>query len=348
MEKADRDYTQAKRAEEEYRLMIQQYPDSKLVPEAKARLLEVQEVLADREFRIGHFYYTRESYPAAIARLKSMVDAYPLYSNADEALWLLGQSYEREKELIDRAQATEAAKARMGKDFIDRAADAYTQIVEKYPLEERAADAKERLKALFRTVPTPTAEAIAFNKQVRDSRTEMSRYQKMKSVLRHGPDTNLASKVGDPTMEDPKQTSAPDIVKSMMASATTAVTETTKPSDAKSTTNPTSKGTGGSTAAGAEVISNGLKPGEEQAPPHSDQTTAPAPILRPDPTLPQTALPPPSQVNDANTPDPNAPTATTDKDKDKDKDSTNKPKDSDSTSKKKKKGFFRKLIPIGG
>ena len=50
MEKADRDYTHAKRAEDEYRKMILQYPDSKLVPEAKQRLLEVQEVLGEREF----------------------------------------------------------------------------------------------------------------------------------------------------------------------------------------------------------------------------------------------------------------------------------------------------------
>src|SRR5664279_2172795 len=45
MEKPDRDYTHAKRAEDEYRQLILQYPDSKLVPEAKQRLLEVQEVL---------------------------------------------------------------------------------------------------------------------------------------------------------------------------------------------------------------------------------------------------------------------------------------------------------------
>src|SRR6185312_258089 len=44
MEKPDRDFTHAKRAEDEYRQLIQQYPDSKLVPEAKERLREVQEV----------------------------------------------------------------------------------------------------------------------------------------------------------------------------------------------------------------------------------------------------------------------------------------------------------------
>src|SRR6201984_2052748 len=67
MEKPDRDYTHAKRAEDEYRTLILQYPDNtKLVAEAKQRLLEVQEVLAEREFEIGRFYYLRQSYAACI------------------------------------------------------------------------------------------------------------------------------------------------------------------------------------------------------------------------------------------------------------------------------------------
>src|SRR5258707_6497182 len=100
MEKPDRDYTHAKRAEQEYRALIQQFPDSKLLPEAKQRLREVQEVLADREFGIGRFYYLRPAYPAAIARLESLVDRYPVYSKADESLYLLGQSYEKEIDVI--------------------------------------------------------------------------------------------------------------------------------------------------------------------------------------------------------------------------------------------------------
>src|SRR5246127_2108068 len=57
MEKPDRDFTHAMRAEEEYRSLIQEYPDSKLLPQAKQRLREVQEVLAQREYNIGRFYY---------------------------------------------------------------------------------------------------------------------------------------------------------------------------------------------------------------------------------------------------------------------------------------------------
>src|SRR5271170_453890 len=109
MEKSDRDYTHAKRAEDEYRNLIMQYPDNpKLVKEGKERLLEVQEVLADREFEIGKFYYDRGSYPASIARLQSLVDKYPLYSKADEALYLLGQNFEAQ---IAAARARPTCKA---------------------------------------------------------------------------------------------------------------------------------------------------------------------------------------------------------------------------------------------
>jgi len=114
MEKPDRDYTHAMRAEEEYRALIMEYPDSKLVPQAKQRLREVQEVLGEREFEIGHFYYLRLAYPAAIARLKTLVDRYPLYSGADEALYLLGQSYEGEINAVRKnPRLNEVAKTRM-------------------------------------------------------------------------------------------------------------------------------------------------------------------------------------------------------------------------------------------
>src|SRR5207249_8770073 len=113
MEKPDRDYTHAMRAEDEYRQLIMQFPDSKLVPEAKQRLLEVQEVLAEREFRVGRFYYLRESYPAAIARLRTIVDRYPLYSQVDEALYLLGKSYEGEIAMLRARKIDETGKASM-------------------------------------------------------------------------------------------------------------------------------------------------------------------------------------------------------------------------------------------
>src|SRR6267143_238632 len=146
-------------AEQEYRNLILQFPDSKLVPEAKQRLLEVQEVLAEREYVIGRFYYLRPSYPAAIARLPSLVERYPLYSHADEALYLLGQTYEGQMAQV-RARPTctkpnqppgcidEGTKARMLDSFSKNAADAYSQIIKRYPIMDRVDDARKRLAAL--------------------------------------------------------------------------------------------------------------------------------------------------------------------------------------------------------
>ena len=156
MEKADRDYTHAKRAEEEYRNLIMQYPDNpKLVKEGKERLLEVQEVLAEREFEIGKFYYLRLSYPASIARLKTLVEKYPLYSQADEALFILGQNYEGQMAQL-RTRPTcvktspqpgcvgEQVKANMNQELTKEAAQAYSEILTRYPIMERADDAKKR------------------------------------------------------------------------------------------------------------------------------------------------------------------------------------------------------------
>src|SRR5271156_1358644 len=176
MEKSDRDYTHAKRAEEEYRNLIMQYPDNaKLVKEGKERLLEVQEVLADREFEIGKFYYARGSYPASIARLQSLVDKYPLYSKADDALFYLGQDYEGQiAQVRSRPNCTsvspqgmalppgcagETAKASMITVLTKDAASAYSQIITRYPLMDRETDAKKRLRALHPPAPRPPQAA---------------------------------------------------------------------------------------------------------------------------------------------------------------------------------------------
>src|SRR5712664_312560 len=223
MEKPDRDYTHARRAEDEYRQLIMQFPDSKLVPEAKQRLLEVQEVLAEREFRVGRFYYLRESYPAAIARLRSVVDRYPLYSQADEALYLLGQAYEGEIAMVRSRPGNETAKARMIEEFTKDAADAYSRILTRYPLMERTEDAKARLQALHQPVPRPTKAAIALNKAEEDSRRESSTVTKLVRNFQKHPDVAQASRVGEPTLVDPQVVSATSVVqeatRAMMGSA---------------------------------------------------------------------------------------------------------------------------------
>lgn len=223
MEKPDRDYTHALRAEQEYRTLIMQYPESKLLPEGKQRLREVQEVIAEREFRIGRFYFLRQSYPAAIARLRSLVDRYPLYSKADEVLYLLGQAFDSEAAMV-RARANcdarglpagcipEAAKARAIDEFNKGAAEAYSRILTRYPVMNRAADAKLRLAALHQPIPKPTRAALAQNKAEEDSRRDAGMVSKLWRNFNKHPDVAQAPKIGEPTLVDPKPLSASDVV----------------------------------------------------------------------------------------------------------------------------------------
>ena len=213
MEKPDRDYTHARRAEDEYRQLLLQYPDSKLADTARRRLLEVQEVLAEREFRIARFYYQRQSLMASIARAKTLTDTYPLYSRADEALFMLGQAYEQQADRTRAAKLPDDLKQKITKGYLDNAAQAYSKIVSRYPAMPRYQDARRRLAAIDHPVPTPTPEAIAQNKKELASRVPSTRYERWVNNMEKRPDLSAATRTGDPSLVDPKETDAPAMVR---------------------------------------------------------------------------------------------------------------------------------------
>jgi len=202
MEKPDRDFAQAMRAADEYKTLIQTYPDSPLVPEAKQRLREVQEVLAERQYRIASFYFLRQNLAASQARLQSLVDSYPLYSKIDEALYTLGQLYEREAVAMRKQNIPEAQKEKLAADFQKHAIESYTRIITRYPAMDRANDARRRLEALNSPVPTPTAEAMAESKAEEQSRQDVGMMQGMLGNFKKRPMVAKASRVGDPDLKE--------------------------------------------------------------------------------------------------------------------------------------------------
>ena len=260
MEKSDRDPTHAMRAEDEYRQMILQFPDSPLVPQAKQRLLEVQEVLARREYEIGHFYFLRDSYPAAIARLKSVTDTYPLFSGSDDALFDLGMAYEKEAELIRRTKLPEVAKGELIKKYTAGAVAAYDRLVTVYPLEGRVKEAEKRLEALKQPVPKATPQAIAANKAQIESRGKLGTYGKVMENFHKGPDVTEASKIGEPTLVDPRQASAPEMVRNAADVAKSALDSAT-----------------GGNKVTVETLKDGATPAANAPVPHSDGTPADTP-----------------------------------------------------------------------
>jgi outer membrane protein assembly factor BamD len=214
MEKPDRDYLNAQRAEQEYRNMINTFPDSTLVPRAKQKLRDVQEVLAERETQIGLFYDSRENFIAAIARLKTVVDTYPLYSKSDQALLGIGDAYAGQAHAIQVAPNIPGAiKERLRVVYQDRAAEAYAKVITRYPMAPHVEDARDRLVAMNRPVPEPTQAAIAESDAEERSRQALHFTDRTLGLIKHGPTVVEAVHVGEPSLDDPKRTFAPDITK---------------------------------------------------------------------------------------------------------------------------------------
>jgi outer membrane protein assembly factor BamD len=217
MQKPDRDPQNVMHAETEYRQMIQQFPDSPLIPRAKQRLRDVQEVMAQRQFEIGQFYATHENWQATIARLQTVADSYPLFSHSDQTLITLGDAYVTQAQMAGRLNLPPKAKAELLKAYNDRAADAYGRVVTRYAMAPHVEDAKDRLIAMGRPVPEPTQTQLAESEAEEGSRTPVKLKDRAMLLVKQGPTTVHAARVGEPTMTDTAQTTAPQVRESTVA-----------------------------------------------------------------------------------------------------------------------------------
>jgi len=140
--KPDRDVAEAQAAEIEFKEFLLKYPDSPYMPRVKARLREVQELVAEGDYVVAHFYYQKGAYLAARGRFMEIADQYPNYSQADSALWYLGQT-------LEHLRAPKAA------------APYYARLLKTYPLSPYSKSAKGRLVAMHEEVPHATKAVLA-------------------------------------------------------------------------------------------------------------------------------------------------------------------------------------------
>jgi outer membrane protein assembly factor BamD len=187
MDKADRDQSQAIRAEDECRALVVQFPNSKYVDETKQLLRNIQEAIAEGEYAVGSFYFKRGDNSAAANRLSHVVEQYPLYSKADQALWDMGQAY-----------------GKLGNRFRQQQGDAYSRIVRDYPLSDYADEATAKLKELELQVPEPDKTAVARMEYERDHKEKPSLKERVMDRgtlwIRRNPDMSTAAHQGDPAM----------------------------------------------------------------------------------------------------------------------------------------------------
>jgi outer membrane protein assembly factor BamD len=185
IDKADRDNLHARRALDECRTLLAQYPNSKFAPAVQQYLRNTEEVLADGEDKVAEFYRTKGSFPAATNRFQGLVDQYPLYSKSADALWDLAEGYHR-----------------MGDNFENQEAATYSKIVQEYPLSAHVAEAKAKLTAMHRPVPEADPVAYAWQKYEQENRLKRSIVGKAAGPFVGRPDTTQAARSGSPQMGD--------------------------------------------------------------------------------------------------------------------------------------------------
>ncbi len=275
MEKPDRDRTQAKEAEDAFQTFLQTYPNDPLADKAQQYLREVQEVLAEGDFRIGYFYYYgRGDKRAAASRLAAVVNRYPLYSKADRALWMLGSIWE-------------------GTEKREMAAPYYARLVREYPLSPLVPQAKNKLIALKAPVPQADPKAVAWMTAERNApRKHQSLAKKPLSIMTTRPSGELiaAAKTGSPTMTPESESDAGvDILsggnQSRIGGTGTGIVATVSPGSAAETTS------------GAESVT-----------PPTDGSEAKLEPQKPDPAAPAAAGDPANAPTTAGTSDASAKT----------------------------------------
>ncbi|AQS41997.1 MAG: Outer membrane protein assembly factor BamD (precursor) [Candidatus Tokpelaia hoelldobleri] len=84
-----RDQKDTRRAMEAMQELVDRYPRSEYVADAKAKIRLAREQLAGKEMQIGRFYLERKQYLAAIRRFRVVVEDYSNTNQVEEALYRL-------------------------------------------------------------------------------------------------------------------------------------------------------------------------------------------------------------------------------------------------------------------
>ncbi len=137
---SDRDISNARKAEQRLKSLLQQYPQSNLRPVVEGHLVDTQENLAMHNLGVARFYYDarykghKGGLKGAQSRLKEILEKYPNFSLNDEVLFRLGTTYQQEEEP-------------------DEAAKHYQNLIRNYPNSEYLEKAKEQLSIIGAAVP---------------------------------------------------------------------------------------------------------------------------------------------------------------------------------------------------
>jgi outer membrane protein assembly factor BamD len=94
VDRSDRDPSKSKEAFEDFRRLIEKFPESKYTTDAKQRMLAIKNRLAKYEIEVARFYMRREAYVAAANRGRYVLENYPDTPQIQPALEIMVASYD--------------------------------------------------------------------------------------------------------------------------------------------------------------------------------------------------------------------------------------------------------------
>ena len=93
-----RDQSSTRNAIREFEALIQRYPDSVHVSEAREHLRQARDRLSESEYVVGHYYYRQKWWPGAIERFRLILDTDPAFAGRDRVYYHLGEALRQEGE----------------------------------------------------------------------------------------------------------------------------------------------------------------------------------------------------------------------------------------------------------
>jgi len=134
----ERDQKNTELAKGYFENVLTNYPKSPYASAAREQLGKSVGYLAEHDFTVASFYFQQEKYPAARERFEEIVRKYPGTPVAARSLFLLGESYRKEKNNV-------------------KAALAYEALIQHYPENKLAAEAKTQLAQVEKEKQDPLA-----------------------------------------------------------------------------------------------------------------------------------------------------------------------------------------------
>ena len=92
---SERDQSASRESFQSFKQLVDQFPQSRYAPDAKARMNFIINSLASYEVHVARYYFRRGAYVAAAARAQQAVAEYQQSPAAEEALHIMMRSYDK-------------------------------------------------------------------------------------------------------------------------------------------------------------------------------------------------------------------------------------------------------------